>query len=264
MWIQLELDRLCLSPLRPNHPLPWPSAEDIETARAAGWVEAVTVRTLAHTQPTRYEIVAGEHHWLTAQKAGLATIEARVRDDLDDAGAHRLLNRAGRAVGHPLQAAHALQARVRQGMSIARAGATLGYTRTVASHLLRLLRLEPGVQQGLAEGWLAVGQAKVLVGLSPAQQREAARRVRWEKLTARQVEALARRLRQGESTEPESETAVHDDDHARLEKRLAEQLGVPVQLEYGPTGSGRLLLRFADLAVLEGLLERLGYRDDTE
>ena len=153
---------------------------------------------------------------------------------------------------------------MRQGISITRAGAALGYTRTVASHLLRLLRLEPTVQQWIAEGTLSVGQAKVLVGLEPKRQLHLARRIRLERLTVRQVEALMRQIRR----DPRDPATVafdadpRDPDHARFEDRLSEQLGVPVTLEYARARSGRLILAFSHLDVLDGLLERLGDGDD--
>ena len=51
-----------------------------------------------------------------------------------------------------------------------------------------------------------------------------------------------------------------DPDRVRLETDLAERLGTPVTLDYGADGRGRLIVEFADLEILEGVLERLGYR----
>jgi ParB family chromosome partitioning protein len=265
MWLELELDRLSLSAQRPPRPLPWPSIEEVEIVRMLGFVAPVTVRSLPATHPTRYEIISGEKQWLAAQKAGLSTLAAFVRDDLDDAAVRRVQSLPPEGVpSNPIQEARALEQQVRQGVSITRAGAALGYTRTVASHLLRLLRLEPIVQQWIAEGTLSVGQAKVLVGLEPKRQLHLARRIRLERLTVRQVEALMRQIRR----DPRDPATVafnadpRDPDHARFEDRLSEQLGVPVTLEYARARSGRLILTFSNLDVLDGLLERLGYRDD--
>jgi hypothetical protein len=73
-WLEWERDRLCLSAPRPLRPRPWPTTEEVETVRALGVVDPVTVRSLLKTRPTRYEIVSGEKLWLAAQPAGLAKI----------------------------------------------------------------------------------------------------------------------------------------------------------------------------------------------
>ncbi len=265
MWLELELDRLSLSAQRPPRPLPWPSTEEVEIVRALGFVDPVTVRSIPETRPTRYEIVSGEKQWLAAQKAGLSKIAVLVRDSLEDEEVRRVQSLPAEGVpSNPIQEARALEQRVRQGISITHAGAALGYTRSVASHLLRLLRLEPTVQQWIAEGTLSVGQAKVLVGLEPKRQLDLARRIRRERLTVRQVEALMRQIRR-DPRDPATipfDADPRDPDHARFEGRLSEQLGVPVTLEYARAGSGRLILAFDDLEILDGLLERLGYRDE--
>ncbi len=265
MWLELELDRLSLSSQRPKQPLPWPTAEEVETVRALGFVDPVTVRSIPDTCPTRYEIVSGEKQWLAAQQAGLSKIAALVRDDLGDEAVRRVQRLPTTGVPlNPIQEARALQQQVRRGVSITRAGGALGYTRTVASHLLRLLRLEPTVQQWIAEGTLSVGQAKVLVGLEPKCQIHLARHIRLERLTVRQVEALMRQIRRDphDLATVAFDADARDPDQVRFEGRLSEQLGVPVTLEYARAGTGRLILAFGNLDVLDGLLERLGYRDD--
>ena len=83
-WLEWERDRLCLSAPRPPHPRPWPTTEEVETVRALGVVDPVTVRSLLETRPTRYEIVSGEKPWLAAQPAGLAKIAVLVGDRLEE------------------------------------------------------------------------------------------------------------------------------------------------------------------------------------
>ena len=265
MWLELELDRLMLSPLRPKRPLPQPAPEDVQLARELGFVGPITARPSPGTHPARYEIISGENQWLTAQKAGLATVSVRVRRDLANDDVARLLAQPDDRAVDPLQEALALRARVRGGASVTRAGAERGYPRVVASHLLRLLRLDPAVRTALAEGRLTVGHAKALVGLSPAHQRELGDRIARDGLSVRHVERLARDLRAGASGRVEPVVEPGDDpDSRRLEQRLEEHLGVPVRLRARGDGSGQLTLEFGTLDILAGLLDRLGYRDEPE
>jgi ParB family chromosome partitioning protein len=48
-----------------------------------------------------------------------------------------------------------------------------------------------------------------------------------------------------------------DADTARLENELAECLGAPVRIEPGRKGTGRVVIRYASLEQLDGILARV-------
>ena len=50
---------------------------------------------------------------------------------------------------------------------------------------------------------------------------------------------------------------TNDPDTRRLETELAEKLGAPVRIEAGRNGSGRLVIRYASLEELDGILAKL-------
>lgn len=139
----------------------------------------------------------------------------------------------------PLAEARALHQRVAQGLSVAAAGREFGLSRTDASHRLRLLRLVPEVREQVVRGELAPGLARALVGLEEFQQREMADHIRRKRLTARQVEALVKAWKTG-WTEPSPSVAT-------------------LPLRCDPAGRGQLVIDFANLDILDGVLERLGY-----
>lgn len=262
----VPLDLLHVSALRPAVPLPWPTPAAVALARAVGFVEPVTVRPLPGATPPRYEILSGLKHWLLAQRAELATVPVHVRDPLSDADARRLVEGdAGPEPADPLAEARAIQAEVARGRSIAAVGREMGLSRTEASHRLRLLRLAPSLQQQVATGSLEIGKARALVGLPEQVQLDLARRIARENLTTRQVEALARADKQG-GGHPQigagsaPAASVKDPDLARLETDLADRLGTRVTVTYGADGRGQLIVEFADLEILEGVLERMGVR----
>lgn len=264
--LAVPLDLLHLSRWRPLTPLPWPTPAAVALARAIGFVEPVTVRPLPGATPPRYEILAGLRHWLLAQRAELATVPVHVRDSLSEEDARRLVEQdTGQASHDPIAEARAIQAEVTRGRSVAAVGRDRGLSRTEASHRLRLLRLAPSVQARVATGELELGKARALVGLPECVQLDLAQRIAREGLTTRQVEALAKAFkpdggppRAGTGTAPEPLTP--DPDRARLETDLAEWLGTRVTLDYGADGRGRLIVEFADLEILEGVLEHIGYR----
>ena len=264
--LAVPLDLLHLSSLRPAVPLPWPTPAAVALARTVGFVEPVTVRPLPGTTPPRYEILAGLRHWLLAQRAELATVPVQVREPVSDEDARRLVEQdAGSALPDPLAEARAIQAAVARGRSIAAAGRDWGLSRTEASHRLRLLRLAPSVQARIAKGELELGKARALVGLPERVQLDLAQRIAREGLTTRQVEALAKAYKPGNGPSRTDATtrstlSAPDPDRVRLETDLAERLGTRVIIDCGADGRGRLIVEFADLEILQGVLERLGYR----
>ena len=271
MLLQLELHQLFLSPYRKRWPLSWPSAEEIVLIQELGFVDPVTACPIPYTEPPQYEILSGEKNWLAAQKAGLTRIPVIVLAEADDETAKRMQTLQAHAEKNdPIQEARALQQQVQRGASVTRVGSATGRSRTMASHLLRLLQLEPAVQQLISDGALSVGHAKVLVGLAPAVQIELANRIRRQHLTVRQTEALVRSIRQNQpdaATNASNATVNHharNADIERLEIELSALMGSPVSLDYSEDGSGRLTIAFSDLEVLDGLLDRLGYRRDID
>jgi ParB family chromosome partitioning protein len=50
-------------------------------------------------------------------------------------------------------------------------------------------------------------------------------------------------------------------DLARLERELGEHLGTQVRIDHTRSGNGQLVLKYGTLDALQGLLERLGYRE---
>src|SRR5262249_13587468 len=71
----------------------------------------------------------------------------------------------------------------------------VGKSRAAVTNALRLLKLPKEVQDDLREGRIAVGHAKVILGLTnPADQQLAARRIVKDGLNVRQTEKLVQQL----------------------------------------------------------------------
>ena len=73
-------------------------------------------------------------------------------------------------------------------------------------------------------------------------------------LTVRQTEALVRQWLNGK---PGAKQEKADPDIARLEQRLAEKLGSPVQIRHGSKGQGQLVIRYSSLDELQGVLAHI-------
>jgi ParB family chromosome partitioning protein len=143
----------------------------------------------------------------------------------------------------------------------------VGKSRAVVANALRLLKLDPELQNYVRDGRLSVGHAKVILGLDNSEQQKlAAERVLKTGLNVRQTEELVSVLSNppAASNGPGATKAIPVERHAHvqdLENRLRERLGTKVQLRYRQ-GKGSLEIRFFSDEELERILDIVGIRPD--
>lgn len=230
-------------------------ADLARSLRESGQVQPVVVRPRGEV----FELLAGERRWRAAQLAGWTHLEAVIRDDLDEDEAHvlGLVENLQRESLMPIEAAEGLR-RLSQRWQLTheQIGSRIGKSREYVSNHLRLLKLCASVQEAVNRGELELGHAKVLASLPEARQRALAEATRAGRWSVRRLEREAARGRARTAPAP-----ADQDDWQRLQQALADQLGCPVRLLRESAQRGELCLRFHSLEELEGLLQRLGYRE---
>lgn len=228
-------------------------AELAASIRAQGLLQPILVRPL---QADAYELIAGERRWRAARMAGLAEIPALVREVPDEAAlAMALIENIQREDLNPIEEATGLQRLVDEfKMTHEQVANAIGRSRSATSNLLRLLRLAKPVQDMLLNRVLDMGHARALLGLDGAHQIEAAQRVAARGLSARETEALAKRLARGA---PVRQSRQRDRDVARLEEEISERLGTTVEIQHGSKGRGKVLVHYSSLDHLDQLLKKL-------
>ncbi len=228
--------------------------------KAQGVMQPIVVRPIATNS---YEIIAGERRWRATQLAGLDKIPAVIRDVADDAAiAMALIENIQREDLNPMEEAFALK-RLQDEFELTHqeVANAVGKSRTTVTNLLRLILLTNEVRILLEHGDLEMGHARALLSLDAELQREMARQVVAKGLSVRQTEALVRRATQQQAASPSPAPARVDPDIKKLEEGLAEQIGVPVILQHGAKGKGRLVLKYNSLDELDGILSHLNYEN---
>lgn len=205
-----------------------------------------------------FEIIAGERRWRAAQAAGLVEIPAVVRDVPDEAAlAIALIENIQREDLNPIEEATAVGRLIEEfNLTHQEAADAIGRSRVGVSNLLRLLDLGDEARALLERGDLGMGHARALLALKSDAQSQAAREVVSRELTARQTEELVRRMKAPPNTRSESGNA-DDPDVRRLTEKLGERLGARVQIVQGSGGKGRLVIHYASLDELDGILGRI-------
>ncbi|CAD5107098.1 ParB/RepB/Spo0J family partition protein [Zestomonas carbonaria] len=225
-----------------------------QSIRAQGVMQPIVVRSIGDN---RFEIIAGERRWRASQQAGLDKIPALVRNVPDEAAiAMALIENIQREDLNPIEEAIALQ-RLQQEFQLTQqqVAEAVGKSRVTITNLLRLIALPEEVKTLLSHGDLEMGHARALLGLPLERQVEGARHVVARGLTVRQTEALVRQWLS--SKEKPAAPVKSDPDISRLEQRLAEKLGAPVQIKHGQKGKGQLVIRYSSLDELQGVLAHI-------
>lgn len=250
-------------PRRDMHP---EALEELsESIKAQGVMQPIVVRPI--TDPSnpgiQYEIVAGERRWRATQLAGLDKIPAVIRDVPDEAAiAMALIENIQREDLNPIEEAIALK-RLQDEFELTQqeVAAAVGKSRTTVTNLLRLIALGDDVKKMLEHGDLEMGHARALLPLPSLEQRDIARQVVAKGLSVRQTEALVRRLQQQQDNQDEKfdpEKRI-DPDIKKLQDGLSEKIGVPVQVQHGAKGKGKLVLNYSSLDELDGILNHMNY-----
>lgn len=230
--------------------------------KAQGLMQPILVRPIGQDTLSgviKYEIIAGERRFRASQIAGLTEVPVLVRD-VDDlaAAAMALIENIQREDLNPLEEAQGIHRLISDfSFTHEQAATALGRSRSAVSNLLRLMNLAMPVQTMLMAGDIDMGHARALLAVDAATQITLANQVVAKRLSVRETEKLVNRTQEEASNPIEARVKEKSGDIARLEEELSDTLATPVVFKMGSKGRGQLVIDFADLDVLDGVLSRL-------
>jgi ParB family chromosome partitioning protein len=231
-------------------------SELADSIREQGVVQPILVRPV---DGGRFEIIAGERRWRAAQRAGLKEVPALVKEVPDNAAlALALIENIQREDLNPLEEAFGLQRLIDEfGLTHEDAAKAVGRSRSAVTNLLRLTNLAKPAQEYLINGGLEMGHARALLALSSGQQVATAARVVNGNLSVRETERLVFGLLNPMQQPGASKLrAPANADTARLETEIAEALGAKVKIEARRKGAGRIVIEYASLEQLDGIIAK--------
>ena len=207
----------------------------------------------------RYEIIAGERRFRAAQIAGLEQIPVLVRDvDDQTAAAMALIENIQREDLNPLEEAQGIGRLISDfSFTHEQAASAVGRSRSAVSNLLRLMNLAAPVQTMLMAGDIDMGHARALLAVDAASQITLATQVVARRMSVRDTEKLVTRTLEQVANPVPARQKEKSGDVVRLEEELSDALATPVAFKMGARGRGQMVIDFADLDVLDGLLARL-------
>jgi ParB family transcriptional regulator, chromosome partitioning protein len=234
-------------------------AELADSIRVRGILQPVVVRPIADGE---YEILAGERRWRAAQLAGLERVPAVIREVSDDAALGiGLIENIQREDLSPIEEAGGLKRLIDEfRLTHEEVAKAVGRSRSAVTNLLRLLELAKSVQDMLLEGRIDMGHARALLGVSKSKQVELAEQVAAKGMSVRETERLVQHLAQPPKAAARSSAGRPDGDTRRLEEELSEALAARVSVKTRSGGRGSLVIEYASLDQLDGLVSRLKRR----
>ncbi len=253
----LAIDRLKPGKYQPRSRMDEASlAELADSIREQGIMQPVLVRPV---DGGKFEIIAGERRWRAAQRAGLREVPALVKTVADQAAlALALIENIQREDLNPLEEAQGLARLIEEfGLTHDAAAKAVGRSRSAVTNLLRLIGLARPVQEYLMNGDLEMGHARALLALPAEKQTGAATRVVNEHLSVRETERLVHALQGGLRKTASRAQKSRDADLARLETELSDALGAKVAIEARRGGAGRVVIGYASLDQLDGLVAKM-------
>jgi ParB family chromosome partitioning protein len=253
--LQIDIDLIEPSPYQPRTRFREEALDELaRSIQSSGIIQPLVVRPIGN----RFQLIAGERRWRAAQRAGLTKVSAIVRQVPDELALEMtLVENIQREDLNAIEAARAFE-RLMDEFQLTQESVAerTGKDRATVANSIRLLKLEPTIQDWIEEGKLTAGHGRALLAVadSPLRMRYAQRASRGG-LTVRQIERLA--SRRSRTASPAAQ--VHADANIRAAiDELQRHLGTKVLLrQKTKMRPGQLVLEYYDDAQLMGIYDRL-------
>jgi ParB family transcriptional regulator, chromosome partitioning protein len=189
---EIPISQIQPNPFQPRKTFNEASIEELaRSVRQHGIVQPLVVTRAGD----KYKLIAGERRFRAAQKAGLTTVPALIKEMMQEGDALQiaLIENIQREDLNPIEEALAYhQLHDDFQLTQEEISKRVGKERSTVANFLRLLKLPDPVKKLLASGQLSMGHARALLAIdSPKKQEQLADRVVRKNLNVRQTEMLA-------------------------------------------------------------------------
>lgn len=244
------------SPLQPRKSFDEASIAELTASVAErGVLQPIVVRPV----DGGYEVVAGERRLRAAQRAGLTTIPAVVRELTDQETLEiAIIENLQREDLNPIEEARAFKQLLDFGMNQEQVSSAVGRSRSAVANQLRLLTLPAPIQAALESQTITAGHARAILAQPATDQHWAFEQIVQKALSVRQAEQLKRPAVRKEAGAGVGQETVKGGRYLALEQDLSRHAGTKVRI--AGNKRGRIELHFHNEDELTRLLELLGYQ----
>ena len=227
------------------------SLQDLTNSiKERGIIQPIIVRK-SSDDSSKYEIIAGERRWLSAQKAGLHEVPVVVAD-VDDLKSleFAIIENVQRNDLNEIEEARGYQRLIDEfSYDQEKVAKFIGKSRSHITNFLRVLSLPEAVLKLIETQKLTPGHAKILVGLDNAEF--VANKIIEKNLSVRQSENFVKIFKTKKySLKPSKDTNLK-----ALEDSIRKKIGLNVLIKNKRNNSGSLLLEYKGLDQLNKIIE---------
>jgi ParB family chromosome partitioning protein len=248
---KVSISDLVSNKFQPRKTFDQESLEDLTNSiKERGIIQPIIVRK-SSDDSSKYEIIAGERRWLSAQKAGLHEVPVVITnvDDLKSLE-FAIIENVQRNDLNAIEEARGYQRLIEEfSYDQEKVAQFIGKSRSHIANFLRLLNLPDAVLKLIETQKLTPGHAKILVGLDNAEF--VATKIVEKNLSVRQSENFVKIFRIKKHYLKPSE----DINLKTLENSIREKIGLNVLIKNKKNNSGSLLLEYKNLDQLNKIIE---------
>ena len=225
-----------------------------ESIKVLGIIQPITVRK----DGAKFEIISGERRYRASKMAGLKEIPAYVRLVNDQELLEMaLVENIQREDLDATEVALTYQRLLEEiGLTQEALSQRVGKERSTITNSIRLLKLNPDVQQAIRNGDISAGHGRAILSLeNPEDQQALFKQIVNNRLSVRQAEEAAKHFKNPKEISISKEPKTLPNNLRRAEKTLADALALKVEIKSSAKGDkGKIVLNFDNEEELEKIL----------
>jgi chromosome partitioning protein spoOJ len=225
-----------------------------ESIKVLGIIQPITVRK----DGAKFEIISGERRYRASKMAGLKEIPAYVRLVNDQELLEMaLVENIQREDLDAIEVALTYQRLLEEiGLTQEALSQRVGKERSTITNSIRLLKLNPDVQQAIRNGDISAGHGRAILSLeNPKDQQALFKQIVNNRLSVRQAEEAAKHFKSPKEISISKEPKTLPNNLRRAEKTLSDALALKVEIKSSAKGDkGKIVLNFDNEEELEKIL----------
>lgn len=207
-----------------------------------------------------YEIIAGERRWRAAKMAGLKEVPVIIKDFTEQQIVEiSLIENIQREDLNPIEEALAYKRLLTEfHLKQDEVAERVSKSRTAVTNSIRLLKLDPRVQQMLIDDMISTGHARALLAMEDGEtQWKIANQIFDEKLSVRDVEKLMKTMQKEKEPKQEQVDTAYEYAYKEMQEKMQAILGTKVTLRHKANNKGRIEIEYYSIEELEHIYRLL-------
>ena len=256
--VALELHAIEMNPFQPRSSFNEESLQELASSiKELGVIQPITVRKLGFN---KFQLVSGERRYRASKIIGKESIPAFIRIANDQESLEMaLVENIQRQDLDPIEIALSYQRLIEEiKVTQEQLSDRVGKNRSTIANYLRLLKLDPIIQTGMRDGFIAMGHGRAIINISNlGEQLDIYEKVISKNLSVRETEALVRTLKDSSEIKNPHKKATLPSYLNSAKIVLSEYLSSDVSIKNTGGGKGKLSISFKNKNDFQRILNLL-------